>query len=146
MRIEKGHITHAEIHGRTNAFDIGFARMISGKKDCIGKALAARPGMVEDTREQLVGLRPVNTEELLTAGAHLFDLGAEAVRVNDLGYVTSVCYSPTLGAALGLGFLKNGRARHGQEIRLVDHVRGKEVLCVVGDPVAFDPEGGRLRG
>ena len=42
LRIEKGHITHSEIHGRTTAFDIGFARMISGKKDCIGQTMAAR--------------------------------------------------------------------------------------------------------
>ncbi len=36
LRLEKGFITHAEIHGRTTAFDIGMGRMISDKKDCIG--------------------------------------------------------------------------------------------------------------
>ncbi|WP_417206575.1 sarcosine oxidase subunit alpha family protein [Antarctobacter sp.] len=146
LRIEKGHITHAEIHGRTSAFDIGFARMVSAKKDCIGKALAARPGMVEDAREQLVGLRPVTVGKTLTAGAHLFDKGAEAVRVNDQGYITSVGFSPTLGTYLGLGFLKNGRARHGEEVRMVDHLRGVEETCLVTDPVAFDADGGRVRG
>ncbi|KHQ51434.1 sarcosine oxidase subunit alpha family protein [Mameliella alba] len=146
LRIEKGHITHAEIHGRTTAFDIGFARMVSARKDCIGKALAARPGMVEDDREQLVGLRPVTTGRELTAGAHLFDKGADAVRVNDLGYITSVGFSPSLGTFLGLGFLRNGRARHGEEIRMVDHVRGIDETCMVTDPVAFDEDGGRLRG
>ena len=44
LRIEKGFITHAEIHGRTTAFDIGMGRMVSTKKDCIGKTAAARPG------------------------------------------------------------------------------------------------------
>ncbi|MGB5557374.1 MAG: sarcosine oxidase subunit alpha family protein, partial [Paracoccaceae bacterium] len=39
LRIEKGHITHAEIHGRTTAFDIGFEPMVSAKKDCIGKTM-----------------------------------------------------------------------------------------------------------
>ena len=43
LRIEKGFITHAEIHGRTTAFDIGMQRMVSQAKDCIGKAAAARP-------------------------------------------------------------------------------------------------------
>ena len=37
LRIEKGFITHAEIHGRTTAFDIGMERMVSAKKDCVGK-------------------------------------------------------------------------------------------------------------
>jgi heterotetrameric sarcosine oxidase alpha subunit len=38
LRIEKGFITHAEIHGRVTAFDIGMDRLISRKKDCIGRA------------------------------------------------------------------------------------------------------------
>ncbi len=146
LRIEKGHITHAEIHGRTTAFDIGFARMVSAKKDCIGQTMAARPGLTGPEREQLVGLRPVGVVKQLTAGAHLFNADAEAVRVNDQGYVTSVGYSPTLGHFLGLGFLKNGRARHGETIRMVDHLRGLDVICEVTDPVSVDPEGGRLRG
>jgi methylglutamate dehydrogenase subunit C len=40
LRIEKGFITHAEIHGRVTAFDIGMEKMVSAKKDCIGKAAA----------------------------------------------------------------------------------------------------------
>merc|ERR1711991_118022 len=47
LRIEKGFITHAEIHGRTTAFDIGMARMVSQKKDCIGKTMAARDGLMD---------------------------------------------------------------------------------------------------
>ncbi|MEM7718744.1 MAG: 2Fe-2S iron-sulfur cluster-binding protein, partial [Pseudomonadota bacterium] len=47
LRIEKGFMTHAEIHGRTTAFDIGMAGMMSSKKDFIGKAAAARPGLVD---------------------------------------------------------------------------------------------------
>ncbi|WP_420859479.1 sarcosine oxidase subunit alpha family protein [Marivivens marinus] len=146
LRIEKGFITHAEIHGRTTAFDIGMDRMVSQKKDCIGNALSRRPGLIDEEREQLVGLKPNGASKQLTAGAHLFNPGDKAERVNDQGYVTSVCYSPTLGTMLGLGFLKGGRARIGQTVRLVDHLRGVETLCEVCDPVFFDPEGGRLRG
>ena len=146
LRIEKGFITHAEIHGRTTAFDIGMARMISPAKDCIGKSAAARPGLVDNAREQLVGLRPVNAGARLTAGAHLFEKDAAPVRKNDQGYVTSVCHSPTLGCDLGLGFLKNGRARHGERITMVDHLRGIVTLCEVADPVFLDQEGERARG
>ncbi|NBT33295.1 MAG: hypothetical protein EBT13_15745, partial [Rhodobacteraceae bacterium] len=69
-----------------------------------------------------------------------------ATRVNDQGYVTSTCWSPTLNSTIALGFLKNGRARVGEVIRMVDHLRGIETLCEVCDPVFFDKEGGRLRG
>ena len=143
LRIEKGFITHAEIHGRTTAFDIGMGRMVSAKKDCIGKSAAARPGLLDDAREQLVGLRAKGP---LTAGAHLFEASAAEVRVNSLGYTTSVCYSPTLDTHLALGFLKNGPARHGDVIKLRDHLRDITQEVEVCDPVFFDPTGGRARG
>ncbi|WP_225027026.1 sarcosine oxidase subunit alpha family protein [Xinfangfangia pollutisoli] len=143
LRIEKGFITHAEIHGRVTAFDIGMAKMVSAKKDCIGKAAAQRPGLLGPEREQLVGLK---SDQPIAAGAHLFKPGFAAERENDEGYVTSVCWSPTLGAWLGLAFLKDGRARHGQHVRLVDHLRGIDTLCTVEDPVFLDPDGGRMRG
>ena len=146
LRIEKGFITHAEIHGRTTAFDIGMERMMSATKDFIGKSAAARPGLTDPDREQLVGLKPVGAVRQLTAGAHLFDREAPATRDNDQGYVTSVGFSPTLESFLGLAFLKQGRARHGEVIRMVDHLRGIETLCEVCNPVFLDPEGGRARG
>lgn len=146
LRIEKGFITHAEIHGRTTADDIGMGKMVSAKKDCIGKTASQRPGLHGDHREQLVGLKPLDSTQELTAGGHLFDKGAEAIRVNDQGYVTSVCWSPTMNASLGLGFLKNGRNRLGEVIRFVDHLRKSEFECEVCHPVFLDPEGERARG
>jgi sarcosine oxidase subunit alpha len=146
LRIEKGFITHAEIHGRITAFDIGMGRMVSAKKDCIGKTLSERPGLLDPAREQLVGLRPNGAVKELTSGAHLFEEDAKAERANAQGYVTSVCFSPTLETMLGLAFLQNGPARYGETIRMVDHLRGVETLCEVVNPVFFDPEGGRVRG
>jgi sarcosine oxidase subunit alpha len=146
LRIEKGFITHAEIHGRTTADDIGMGAMVSARKDCIGKAAAARPGLSGSHREQLVGLKPVGAVKELIAGAHIFDEGAEAISDNDQGYITSVAFSPTLGHMLGLGFLKNGRARIGERVRVVEHMNGSSTVCEVQDPVQFDPEGGRMRG
>ena len=144
LRIEKGFITHAEIHGRVTAFDIGLEKMVSPKKDCIGQAAARRPGLLGPEREQLVGLRS-KSGAAITAGAHLFTPGDVVERATDQGYVTSVGFSPTLGAWLGLGFLKNGRERIGETVRLVDHLRGIDVLCEVADPVFHDREGVKLR-
>ncbi len=146
MRLEKGFITHSEIHGRVTADDIGMGRMVSAKKDCIGKTASQRPGLSGPEREQLVGLRPKDPQKDLLAGGHLFNEGDAATRVNDQGYITSVAWSPTLETHIGLGFLVNGRARHGETVRMVDHLREKVTLCEVCDPVFFDPEGGRARG
>lgn len=146
LRIEKGFITHSEIHGRVTAYDIGMGRMISAKKDCIGKTIAARPGLVDPDRERLVGLVPTGPVKKLTAGAHLFKSEDQAISANDQGYITSVAFSPTLGHFVGLGFLRGGLDRQGEEVRMVDHVRQIETTCKVVHPVFFDPEGGRARG
>ncbi|KIC47431.1 sarcosine oxidase subunit alpha [Ruegeria sp. ANG-S4] len=146
LRIEKGFITHAEIHGRTTAYDIGMGRMVSQKKDCIGKTMSERPGLEEAGRERLVGLKPIGESKELLAGAHLYNEEAEPVRTNDQGYLTSVCYSPTMETMLGLAFLADGPDRYGEIVKMVDHLRDVTTLCEVVNPVFFDPEGGRVRG
>jgi methylglutamate dehydrogenase subunit C len=145
LRIEKGFITHAEIHGRVTAGDIGMAGMISAKKDCIGKLAATREGMIEPQREQLVGIRPLHGEEI-TAGAHLFIQGADLTRANTMGYLTSVGYSPMFQTYLALGFFAGGRDRIGAHIRVVDRLRGIDVLAEICDPVFFDKAGEKMRG
>jgi heterotetrameric sarcosine oxidase alpha subunit len=144
LRIEKGFLTHAEIHGRVTAFDVGLDGMVSRKKDCIGFAASRRPGLLEE-REHLVGLRPLAPQSELGAGAHLYRAGDRATRTANQGYVTSAGYSPTLESWLALGFLKDGRNRHGEVLRLDDGLRGRSVDCVVSSPVFFDPDGGRMR-
>lgn len=146
MRIEKGFLTHAEIHGRISAQDVGMGRMLSQKKDFIGKTMAMRPGFLADGREQLVGLKPVGAVRQLTAGAHIYSDGAEPVRAHDQGYITSVAFSPTLGHFVGLGFVQDGLTRHGEVLKMVDHLRGIETRVEVCQPVFLDPEGGRTRG
>ena len=146
LRIEKGLLTHAELHGRTSADDLGLGRMVAKGKDCIGKASAARPGLSGSGREQLVGLRPLDPRDRLLAGAHIVEPGAAFTAANDLGYLTSHCHSPTLGHAIALGFVKDGRARIGARLRAVCALRALDTPCEVVSPVFVDPEGGRLRG
>jgi sarcosine oxidase subunit alpha len=146
LRIEKGFITHSEIDGRVTAYDVGMQGMLSKKKDFIGKAAATRPGLLDENRPRLIGLKPVGEVKELTAGAHLFDSDADTVPDNDQGYVTSVGYSPTLGHYIALGFLRNGPDRVGHHMKMVDRLRGIIAEVEICDPVFFDPEGGRARG
>ncbi len=147
LRIEKGFVTHAEIHGRVTAGDVGLGGMVSPSKDCIGKVMSQREGLADGPhREQLVGLRAVGAVKALSAGAFLFDEGAEATRVNAQGYTTSACWSPTLESGIALGFVKDGRARHGERMSFVDHLRDVRTVVEVCDPVFLDPEGTRMRG
>ncbi len=145
LRIEKGFITHAEIDGRVTAGDLGMGKMVAVSKDCIGKTASARPGLNDPDRAQLVGLKPVGAVKKILAGAHLFNAGDDVHRTTDQGHVTSACFSPTLDSTLALGFLKNGRARIGETVVMVEHLNDLHVQVEVCDPVFFDPDGGRLR-
>ncbi|MBP7003199.1 sarcosine oxidase subunit alpha family protein [Amaricoccus sp.] len=146
LRIEKGYLTHAELHGRTTADDLGLARMVVAGKDCIGKTAAARPGLSGPGREQLVGLRALEPGGRLAAGAHLVLPRAHATPANDHGYLTSACFSPALGRDIALGFLRDGRARAGEVVRAVCLLRGLDTPAEVVPLPFVDPEGGRLRG
>jgi methylglutamate dehydrogenase subunit C len=145
MRIEKGHVAGNELNGTTTAGDMGFGRMMSTKKDFIGRVLAGRSGLTDPARPALVGVRPVDRAARLRAGAHFLPLGARAVTENDQGYLTSVAFSPMLGQWIGLGFLTRGPQRWGERIRAYDPVRNGDVEVEVVSPVFFDPEGARLR-
>jgi sarcosine oxidase subunit alpha len=146
MRVEKGHITHAEIDGRVTARDLGFGRMMSTKKDYIGRQMAQRPALLDPDRPALVGLKPVDRAVRIRAGGHFVAPGVEAKASTAEGHVSSVAYSPDLGTWIGLGFLKNGPQRHGARLRLVDQVRGTDTLVEIVSPMFLDPEGERLRG
>ena len=145
LRIEKGHAAGGELNGQTTAHDLGFGKMLSAKKDFIGRFMAARPALTDPERPSLVGLRPLDRGERIRAGAHLIPKDAEAVAGNDLGYVTSIAFSPSLNHWLGLGLLARGPERHGEILRAYDPVRGGDVLVEVRPPCFIDPEGERLR-
>lgn len=144
MRIEKGHVAGNELNGTTTAADLGLGRMMSRKKDFIGRVLAERPGLADPARPALVGVRPVDPAARLYGGAHFLKLGAEPSLKNDQGYLTSVAYSPMLGHWIGLGFLTQGPRRHGERLRAYSPVRGGDTEVEVVAPVFFDPNGERL--
>jgi sarcosine oxidase subunit alpha len=146
MRIEKGHVAGNEINGQLTARDLGLGRMMSKKKDYIGRVLAQRDALLAPDRPTLVGFQPVDRSARLRAGAHFIPAGAVATAENDEGYMTSVAYSPMLGHWIGLGVLKHGPDRIGQRVRAYDPVRDGDVEVEICSPVFFDPDGARLNG
>ncbi len=145
LRIEKGHPAGGELNGQTTAHDLGMGKMLSAKKDFIGRFMAARPALTDPARATLVGLKPVEEVERIRAGSHILPRGAEATAANDQGYVTSIAFSPSRGHWLGLGLLSRGPQRHGEIVRVYDPVRGGDLLAEVCPPCFIDPEGARLR-
>jgi sarcosine oxidase subunit alpha len=146
MRIEKGHPAGGELNGQTTARDLGMAKLMSSRKDFIGRALAQRPALLDPSRPTLVGIRPIDRTARLRAGAHLLPRDAANSIEHDQGWVTSVAFSPALGHWIGLAMLANGPARHGEHVRAHDPVRDGDVEVEVVAPCFIDPEGARLRG
>ncbi|WP_376986995.1 sarcosine oxidase subunit alpha family protein [Bosea sp. R86505] len=146
MRIEKGHVAGNELSGQTTARDLGLGKMMSSKKDYLGRLMAQRPALIEADRPRLVGFKPVDPTQRLRAGAHFIGTGKPATMHHDEGYITSVAYSPVLGHWIGLGLLRNGPERLGERVRAVDPVRNGDVEIEICSPVFVDPEGTRLHG
>jgi sarcosine oxidase subunit alpha len=134
------------LNGTITALNLGMERMVSSKKDSIGTVLSRREGMNHGDALKLVGLRPVDASQAFAAGSHFMKRGDEASAANDQGYMTSVCFSPNLGHAIGLGFLKDGTNRIGEVVRAVNPLQKQETEVEVVSPHFIDPEGERLRG
>jgi methylglutamate dehydrogenase subunit C len=145
MRIEKGHVAGNELNGQTVAGDLGLGRMMSTKKDFVGRLMAARPALVDPQRPSLVGLKPVQPGDRLRAGAHFVARGVSPAPETDQGYMTSTAFSPTLGHWIGLGLLARGAQRIGELVRAYDPVRSGDIEVEVVSPVFVDPEGVRVR-
>jgi methylglutamate dehydrogenase subunit C len=120
--------------------------MVSKKKDSIGMVLSQREGLVDDNGYRLVGVRPVDPKDKLTAGSHFLEIGAAPVAASDGGWLTSKVYSPHLGCDIALGYLKGGQAKIGLRMRAVNLVAKTETEIEIVSPHFFDPDGERLRG
>lgn len=147
MRIEKGHVTHAELDGRVTLDDAGIGRMASTKKWFVGRGMLDKPAFVDPARPKLVGLVPVDGKTRIPAGAILVEDPAAPVPTEKLGHVSSSAYlSPTVGHPIALGFVSGGLERKGQTVWAVFPLRGLSLEVTITDPVFVDPQGERLRG
>ncbi len=145
MRIEKGHAAGNELNGTTTALNLGMGRMVSKKKDSIGSTLSEREGLNTKDALTLIGVKPIDISEKITAGGHLMTKGDPVDAAHGQGYVTSAAYSPVLNTSIGLALVKNGANRMGETMVLVSPITGTEISVTLVSPHFVDPEGGRLR-
>jgi sarcosine oxidase subunit alpha len=144
LRLEKGHPVGSELNGQTTAADLGLGKMLSKKKDFVGRALAQRPALLDPDRETLVGLRPRARGATLQAGAHLIPAGAAIAAANDRGHITSAAYSATLGHHIALAFVSGGAGRIGQIMRAVNPLQNTDTEVEIVSTVFYDSQGKAL--
>jgi len=145
LRIEKGHVTGAELDGRVTIEDAGLGRMASDKKSYVGSALRKRPEMIKDDRPRLVGIFPKDRREIFNAGSIL--CAAENIAGYGEGWITAVTHSPALGHWIGLGFIKGGHeAWQSRDVVCADPVRKGNTSVEIVSPHMYDPKGERMYG
>ncbi len=142
LRIEKGHVTTAELNGNTSADDLGFQRMLKKSGDFVGRSLGDRPGLTAPDRLQLVGVRPRHRAQRLRNGMQL--VAPEAPSAS-LGYITSSTPSVELEGWVGLALLAGGRQRLGARLLGASPIHGEAVDLEVVSPHMLDPENTRVR-
>ena len=148
LRIEKGHISiGTEVNGRTTPADLGLEKMVSTKKDFIGRSLLMRKGFQSQYRQQLVGLTSVDNKTKIPCGGHVVALPLSESRFQkSQGKLTAAVYSPTVERPIALAFLDNGFVRMGEKLWVVSPVFNESVEVVVGPSCVYDSDGERLHG
>ena len=145
MRIEKGHVTGAELDGRVTIDDAGLGKMASPNKPFIGSSLRQRPELLKDDRPMLVGIKPKDRSQTFNAGAILCN--QDKVSGLGEGWITAVTHSPALGHWIGLGFISSGHeAWEGQVVIAADPVRKGNIEVEIVSPHMYDPSGERMHG
>ncbi|MBZ9984690.1 MULTISPECIES: sarcosine oxidase subunit alpha [unclassified Mesorhizobium] len=145
MRIEKGHVTGAEIDGRTTARDLHLDWMLSKKKPFIGSAMMDREGLISPDRLELVGLVSLDNRPL-NGGAHIVEELDESNPHGSIGHITACCYSPALGKHIALALIKGGKARHGSRAHVSDPLRNRFGPVEIVSNHFYDPDGSRMHG
>ena len=147
LRAEKGFIiVGQDTDGTVTPQDLGMQWVVSRKKrDFIGRRSFARADTSRPDRKQLVGLLPVQADELLPEGAQVIETGdVDTVPVPMLGHVTSSYRSAALGRTFALALVRRGRERIGET--LVAWSGGRAVPATVTEPIFYDREGARRDG
>ncbi len=144
MRIEKGHLVHAELNGRTNPEDFGFHRMIRKETDFIGRRSLQREAFSDPERKRYVGLIS-DSGKPIPEGAQLVWNPTAPLPMHMYGEVTSTCYSPNLERYIALGFVENAAEWQGKTLYACSPLTGKFAEVRITDPVFIDPAGERPR-
>ena len=145
LRIEKGHITGAELDGRVTINDVGLGRMASTKKSYIGSAMQKRGVLNASDREKLVGFFPKDKLETFEAGSIICE--TNKLKGFGIGRITSVTHSPELGHWIGLGFIKGGfESWNNVTVIAADPIRNKNVKVEIVESHMIDPAGKRMHG
>ena len=139
LRAEKGYIICGqETDGTVTPQDLGMSWILSKKKPFIGQRSHRRIDTARPDRRHLVGLLPMDRDELLPEGAQLVLEPNGSPTPKMVGHVTSSYRSATIGRTFALALLQSGRERFGSTIYAP--LNGHVVAATVTEPIFYDKE------
>jgi len=139
LRAEKGYIICGqETDGTVTPQDLGMSWILSKKKAFIGRRSHRRRDTARPDRKQLVGLLPVERDQLLPEGAQLVVEPDGTIPTKMIGHVTSSYRSATLDRTFALAMLQSGRERLGAMVYAP--LNGHVVSATVTEPIFYDKE------
>jgi sarcosine oxidase subunit alpha len=139
LRAEKGYvICGQETDGTVTPQDLGMSWIVSKKKAFVGQRSHRRSDTARPDRKHLVGLLPVDGEQLLPEGAQLVLEQNGSAGVKMVGHVTSCYRSSTLGRTFALAMLQSGRERFGSTVYAP--LNGHVIAATVTEPIFYDKE------
>ena len=146
MRCEKGFVSAGfEGDGIVNPFDAGCGWAVDmDKGDFIGRRSLVRDRNVGGVRPNVVGLLPDDPSFVPPDGTPLVPAGAPDDAPPVIGYVSQACHSPSVGRAIALAVLDDGRRLIDERVDIAAIDRRAPAL--VTRPCFVDRAGARMRG
>ena len=147
MRIEKGHVAGPELNGTTTAADLGLGKMMSTKKDFVGRVMAGREALVAPDR-QVGGRHQADRPHAPPALRRAHHPEGQDARS---GHRPGLCHLGLfLAGARPVDRAGAGRARpraHRRDrCRARSRCAARTTRSSFASPVFYDPDGGRQRG
>ena len=142
LRAEKGYvIVGQDTDGSVTPVDLGVGRMVSRRKDFLGRRSLAMEDLARDDRKQLVGLLAEDAQVVLPEGGQIVDDPVRARALADAWPCDVQLPQPSPGTLHRHGH-RQGRPRpHGQRRPRVPTPTGRSIPARIASPAFYDPEG-----
>lgn len=108
----------------------------------IGKRGMNRDDCLREDRKQLVGLKPVNPNQVLPEGAQLVFDPKQTIPMQMVGHVTSSYMSAAMGYSFAMAVVKGGLKRMGERV-FAPLADGSLIEAEICSSVFYDPKGDR---
>ncbi|MDN5516217.1 MAG: sarcosine oxidase subunit alpha [Pseudomonas sp.] len=108
----------------------------------IGKRGMNRDDCLREDRKQLVGLKPVNPNQVLPEGAQLVFDPKHSIPMQMVGHVTSSYMSAAMGYSFAMAVVKGGLKRMGERV-FAPLADGSLIEAEICSSVFYDPKGDR---